>query len=253
MQSTVIKDNQDTLIRSNPANRRGWVRNALQLWRAYILATSFLFVLMCKDPLATGKPRPYCEGECENGRGVKYARGYLENETVDFDGIFQNGYLTGQGTITWGNGVVYRGNVQWNVRSGKGIRTAPGQPNLEGYWVSNYAVCVTGDCTNSFGELIFIDSDAEWRFLSPAFNTDAPYFSQWNNWDRYIGHFQAGKLYGCGAVVREGKVDWGLWNDNRLVKNRADECREELKEVIANDTGERFIRCYPSEGCIDEK
>ncbi|WP_143464813.1 hypothetical protein [Leptonema illini] len=172
---------------------------------------------------------------------------------VDYDGIFENGYLKGDATITWGNGVVYKGNVRWNYREGNGIRTAPGQTVLNGRWLDNHIVCLQGDCSEDSGEIVYIDIDAISMFVPAPDQQNNPYFIQWANWDRYIGHFLAGKLYGCGAVVREGKVDWGLWNDNRLVKNRADECREDLKEVIANDTGERFIRCYPSEGCIDEK
>ncbi len=234
----------------NLDTQKRWMRRTFPLRQGWILIAALLW--MCKDPLATGKPRPYCEGECENGRGVWYSHGVDKDNTIDYAGVFENGYLKGQATITWGNGVIYRGNVQWNSRSGMGIRRAPNEPDLEGFWVDNYAVCLKGDCTNSFGELTFIDLGAEWAYWSPKTNPDGPYFMQVVDWDQYIGDFKDHRIHGCGAVVREGKVDWGLWNDNRLVKNRAEECREQLKEAIANDTGERFVRCFPSEGCVDE-
>lgn len=135
------------------------------------------------------------EGDCLQGTGIfAYANG------VSYEGQFANGKPNGEGVFVYEDESRYEGMVKDGLYSGQGTYTDASGNSQSGVWeegtltkdnrIKNNAGCVSGNCSNGFGKMVFA------------------------NGDQYEGNWQDGKYHGQGTLKKaDGALIQGNWQN----------------------------------------
>ena len=127
---------------------------------------------------ACGEKYGCIEGDCKNGKGTMYTKGYK------YVGEYKDGNRHGKGTWTESDGSKYVGEWKNDKMNGFGKRTsANGKDYNEGIWKNN--------------SLHGIGTE------------------YWQG-DIFVGEFEMGVKKKGKMTYRNGKVEEGLWENNRI-------------------------------------
>ncbi len=167
-------------------------------------------------------------GNCWNGNG-------LYKDELDgwmYEGDWLDYYPHGTGTLTFNDGSVYVGQLQYGLRQGKGKMTFSDGSVLDGNWDGDYYVsasssggkptdvCAKGDCTDGNGTFKWANGEYyEGGFSNGTMNGFGTYY--YADGSKYMGLWENGKQNGFGVwlsdnFVMNNDIKMGEWLDGAM-------------------------------------
>ena len=98
--------------------------------KKYLITIILSFLI---TSIASARSTGCKEGNCENGFGK-----WVYTDKTTYEGDWVQTKKQGQGTETWPNGYVYKGEFQNSEWSGKGTLIFPDSSTYEGDWVNGF-------------------------------------------------------------------------------------------------------------------
>jgi len=159
-------------------------------------------------------------GDCFNGKGV-----YVYDNGTRYEGEFKNGLIEGYGVSKFYNGDEYTGLWKNHKIDGEGFyRYADGTTKVgiwrEGSFVGTVSAtkgCISGDCDNGFGILVYNDGRYTGDFK--AGKPEGQGTLIWSDGNKYTGAWKNGLAHGYGTMYnKDGSVVSGYYEKNQKVE-----------------------------------
>lgn len=149
------------------------------------------------------------ENDKQSGLGV-----ITYKDGSKYDGNFVNGKKQGKGKFHFPEGNEYIGNFDNNEIKGEGMFKWKDGRIYMGQWENNKM--------NGYG--IFYWQDKK-TYYGQYQNNNKEGFGvfNWNQDKRYEGFWENGQQHGYGCIITKGGIDYGEWNEGKLIRQFDDE------------------------------
>lgn len=181
-------------------------------------------------PYAPAWALPECEGDtkdwndCEGVQewnGVKYegefknslfdGRGKYTSDAFIYEGIWKEGKLHGQGTLTRTNGNIYIGEFKDGKKHGLGTKTLSNGTKYVGEWKNNFP---DGQGKYVSGDFYYFGG-----FKKESYHGDGIWMNN-RTGAKYVGKFENDKRHGFGTLSTEFFDVEGLFSNGKFINGK---------------------------------